>query len=127
MRRSPLVLAHGEILCPSLSLATTMLALDVKNAVLRVGDGGVESLILPLPGGEKRVIPLDGQGRVLVNYRGPGGTFPRISAADVLAGTVNPGALRGKIAYLGTSAAGLRDLRATPFDRPCPGSRSTPP
>ncbi len=121
VRRSPLILAHGDALYPCLSLATTMLALDVKNAVLRVGDGGVESLTLPLPGGEKRVIPLDGQGRVLVNYRGPGGTFPRISAADVLAGTVNPEALRGKIAYLGTSAAGLRDLRATPFDRTMPG------
>ncbi|QLA17216.1 CHASE2 domain-containing protein [Desulfolutivibrio sulfoxidireducens] len=121
VRRSPILLAQGETICPSLSLATIMVALGVKNAVLRVGDGGVESLALPLSDGRKLTIPLDGRGRVLVNYRGPGGAFPHISAADVLTGSADPEALRGKIAYLGASAAGLRDLRATPTDRAMPG------
>jgi adenylate cyclase len=121
VRRSPMILAQGETVLPSLSLATTMLALGVKSAVARVGEGGVESLTLPLPGGEKRIIPLDGQGRVLVNYRGPGGTFARVSAADVLTGAVAPDALSGKIVFVGASAAGLRDLRATPLDRAMPG------
>jgi adenylate cyclase len=121
VRRSPMLLARGGTVLPSLSLATTMLALGIKNAVVRVDDGGVTSLTLPLPGGDRRVIPLDGQGRVLVNYRGPGGTFPRISAADVLTGNVPPDALSGKIVFVGASAAGLRDLRATPLDRAMPG------
>lgn len=121
VRRSPMLLAKGETVLPSLSLATTMLALGVKNAVARVGEGGVESLTLTLPGGEKRVIPLDGQGRVLVNYRGPGGSFARVSAADVLTGNIPPDALYGKIVFVGASAAGLRDLRATPLDRAMPG------
>ncbi len=121
VRRSPMLLAHGETVVPSLSLATTMLALGIKNAVVRVDDGGVESLTLPFPDGQRRVIPLDGQGRVLVNYRGPGGTFARISAADVLTGSADPQALQGKIVFIGASAAGLRDLRATPLDRAMPG------
>ncbi len=121
VRRSPLLLAHNGGVYPSLSLATVMLALGAKNAVLRVGEGGVESLTLPLPDGERRIIPLDGQGRVLVNYRGPGGAFPHISAADVLSGAAGPETLGGRIVFLGTSAAGLMDLRATPTDRAMPG------
>jgi len=121
VRRSPMLLAHGETVVPSLSLATTMLALGIKNAVVRVDEGGVSSLTLPMPGGEKRIIPMDGHGRVLINYRGPGGTFARISSADVLTGSADPEALRGKIAFIGASAAGLRDLRATPLDRTMPG------
>ncbi|MEF3696574.1 CHASE2 domain-containing protein [Desulfolutivibrio sp.] len=121
VRRSPMLLGYGETVLPSLSLATTMLALGIKNAVVRVDQGGVAALTLPLPDGQKRIIPLDGYGRVLVNYRGPGGTFPHVSAADVLSGTADPQALSGKIAFFGASAAGLRDLRATPLDRAMPG------
>jgi adenylate cyclase len=121
VRRSPLVLEHLGRLTPSLALATTMEAFGVKNAVLRVTSGGVESLTLASESLGRRVIPLDAGGRILINYRGPGGTFPHISAADVLAGRVNDEHLRGRIAFIGASAAALRDLRATPLDRAMPG------
>lgn len=121
VRRSPLLLGCRGNLLPSLALATVMEAYDVRSAVLRLTSGGMESLTLTSEKLGKRVIPLDAGGRVLVNYRGPGGSFPHISAADVLAGRIDAASLRGRIVFVGTSAAALRDLRATPLDRAMPG------
>ena len=67
------------------------------------------------------VIPTDGQGRLLINYRGGMKTFDYISAADVLARKLPPDSLRGRIAFIGTSASGLKDIRATPLDPGFPG------
>jgi adenylate cyclase len=120
VRRSPLVLGYGGQLLPSLALATVMEAYGA-SAVLQLTSGGMESLTLTGEGLGRRVIPLDAGGRVLVNYRGPGGAFPHVSAADILAGRADPARLKGRIAYIGTSAAALRDLRATPLDRAMPG------
>lgn len=44
-----------------------------------------------------------------------------VSAADVLDGSVDRARLDGKLVLVGTSAAGLFDLRATPIDRVMPG------
>jgi adenylate cyclase len=121
VRRSPLLLGCGGTLLPSLALATVMEAYGVKNAVLRLTSGGMESLTLRSERLGTRVIPLDAGGRVLVNYRGPGGAFPHVSAADILAGRADTAQLRGRVAYIGTSAGALRDLRATPLDRAMPG------
>ncbi len=116
LRRVPLLIAFGEALYPSLGLATLRTAEGTGQAVLHLGAGGTESLAL----GPRR-IPLDGNGNLLVRFRGPSHTFPYVSAADLLAGTTPPGRLTGRIVLLGTSAAGLQDLRATPFDSVTPG------
>ncbi|KHK02817.1 Adenylate cyclase [Desulfovibrio sp. TomC] len=121
VRKTPLVLEHQGRLTSSLALATVMEAFGVKNAVIRLTAGGIESLTLASETLGRRVIPLDAGGRLLINYRGPGGTFPHISAADVLGGRVDPEALRGRIVFVGASAAALRDLRASPLDRSMPG------
>ncbi len=60
-------------------------------------------------------VPVDGDVAVMVPFRGRQRSFPYISATDVLHGTANTGVLKpGTIALLGTSSAGLFDLRATP-------------
>lgn len=70
-------------------------------------------------------IPTDIHGAALVPFRSKGGQadgrFRYISAADVLGGKLQAGQLRGKIALLGTSAPGLRDLRVTPVNPSYPG------
>ena len=71
----------------------------------------VEQLIL----GEHS-IPIDGKAQVYIPFRGPQGSFPYVSATDVLARQVSPGQLQDKLVILGTSAAGLLDLRATPVN-----------
>jgi adenylate cyclase len=56
-----------------------------------------------------------------IPFIGPRGTYPYVSAADVLRGNAPPEALRGRIAFVGTSAPGLLDIRAMPFDSVYPG------
>jgi len=54
----------------------------------------------------------------LVPFRGPGGpaghSFRYVSASDVIAKSLAPAALKGKIILVGTTAPGLQDLRVTP-------------
>ena len=44
-----------------------------------------------------------------------------VSAKDVLSGSVDPAKMRGKIALIGTSAAGLLDIKTVPTERFIPG------
>ena len=44
-----------------------------------------------------------------------------ISALDVFRGTVDPSRIKGKVVFIGTSAAGLKDLRNTPLSGFRPG------
>ena len=60
-------------------------------------------------------------GRFLVNYRGPGGTFPHISLADLAEGQTAPDAFKDKVVLVGPTAVGIFDLRVTPFDSVYPG------
>lgn len=67
-----------------------------------------------------RVVPTDETGQLTVNFRGPAYTFPHIPAVDILEGR-HLDELRHKYVLIGTSAAGLLDLRATPFSNIYPG------
>ena len=69
----------------------------------------------------RHVIPVDEKGQIYTKYRGPRESFTYISASKILSDRLKPGELQGKIVFLGTSAAGLKDLRATPFDPVLPG------
>lgn len=66
-------------------------------------------------------IPLDATGAALVPYRGGAGSFPYVSATDVLNDEANADILSGAIVLVGTSAAGLLDLRSTPLQNVYPG------
>lgn len=83
-----------------------------------------------LVGGNLRV-PLDEQGRVLLKFRGPARTFPRLSAADLISSEMNlrqgqeplhsPEKLAGKWVLVGLTAPGLLDLKASPVSAVYPG------
>ena len=110
---------------PGLAMATLMRAFGDRGAVLDVAPnpyGGQDiSFSLSLGPLGKREVPLDRHGRMLLDYRGPARTFPYLPAADVMRGTADPKALEGKIVFIGTSARGLEDIRATPLDQGYPG------
>ncbi len=59
-------------------------------------------------------IPVDDAGNLLVPFRGRQGSFKYVSATDVLNGVADVSELKDKIIIVGTSAAGLLDLRSTP-------------
>lgn len=59
-------------------------------------------------------IPVNEHSEILVPFRGRQGSFVYVSATDVLNGIVDKTVLENKIVIIGTTAAGLLDLRATP-------------
>lgn len=115
IRRAPLVALCGGELHVSLSLA--LLEVVEGRRALVLGDReGIREVRL----GDV-VLPTDEGGRVLVNFRGPSGTFPHYSASDVLAGRVGREALGGKIALIGATEIGIGDIQTTPFGVSFPG------
>lgn len=116
-RRAPLVQAYRGDLYPSLALATARAAMGVPEVGLRFAthsEGRMSGLELEAFLLGDKLIPVDGQAAVYIPFRGPQESFRFISAKDVLNGEVNADLLRGKIALVGASAAGLLDLRSTP-------------
>jgi adenylate cyclase len=71
------------------------------------------------PGTDVRIgpdlVPTDPAMRLLINYRGPPGTFPTYSFADFLAGKVNDAEISGRIVLIGASFTGDADSNAAPF------------
>lgn len=112
LRRMSLVIAVQEKIYAGLALRTLMLARGVSALVLETGADGTEGVRVG-----DLVIPVSPDGTMPVLFRGPGRAYPYVSAVDLLSGKADASLLRGAIVFVGTSAAGLRDIRATPFDR----------
>lgn len=115
LRRVPLLMELDNRYYPALALA----ALNVYRRPTTMGlvtDGfGVSELRL-----DSRAVPLEGHGFLRLRFRGARGTFPRVSAADVLANRASEGVLRGRVAVIGGSALGLRTASVTPVDAQFP-------
>lgn len=116
LRSAPLFMTMNGKIYPCLGIATLQAALSTDELALKITRGGVESIKIG-----NGVVPLDKNGRMLINYRGGSRSFPYVSAASVMDGTIGKDLFQNKIVFLGTSAAGLKDLRATPFDPLFPG------
>jgi HD-GYP domain-containing protein (c-di-GMP phosphodiesterase class II) len=116
LRRVPLLMVYNGEIYPSLALATLIQAKRGKQVFLKIAPGGVESLRL-----NDTVVPLDAKGNLLIRYRGKGKTFDYLSAADILDGMVTKKRIQDRIVFLGTSATGISDFHATPFDTVFPG------
>ncbi len=114
-RKSPLLMMYDGNIYPSLGLKALGRYLG-KDVMVDVAGFGVRSVALG-----SLSLPVNEQGALSLNYYGPGGSFPTISAADVLAGKVPVNALRGKLVFLGTTETAIYDMRATPFDPALPG------
>ena len=111
LRRAPLLMAYQGGVYPNLGLAVLLEIIGGNQVLLKLGPDGPEALRAA-----DIWVPLGPMATLLINYRGPGRTFKYISAADLLDDVAPPEALRNKIVFLGASASGLRDIRATPVD-----------
>jgi adenylate cyclase len=66
--------------------------------------------------------------RITLNWRGPPGAYPHVSFSDIYLDTLRQkpnrpsDEFRGKIVFIGSSAAGLFDLRPTPVSTVHPGT-----
>lgn len=108
-RHATLLAVYRNRLFPSLPLAVAAYTFGVPLSSLSFTAQGA------LKVGPVQV-PLNRAGRLLINYRGRSGMFPRYSYVDVLEGQYPPGTFTHKIVLIGATAKGLGDIRPTPFD-----------
>ena len=128
IRRSPLVIRYQDHLYPSLSLAMAMTY--VFDFQLLTEEVEVAGWKVPRYLGIKgHMARTDALGQVLVPYQGAEGSFPYVSAAEILTSQSNSSettrtlveTLEGALVLIGTSAQGLTDLRSTPVGARYPG------
>jgi adenylate cyclase len=113
-RRVPLLIDYHGNYYEALSLAMVRCLFGIPDIKAFIPDSGkgygrIESIIV----GDMK-IPVDSSATALIPYRGRQGSFPYVSASDVIQGRVKPETLDGAIVLVGTTASGLMDLRATP-------------
>jgi adenylate cyclase len=120
-RRVPLLFAHGESLYPSLAAEAIRVATGGKAySIKTAGSSGETSFgtstgIAQLRIGTGFTVPTSPRGEIWVWYTPP---VPDryVPAWEVRAGRVDPKQIEGNIVLVGTTAAGLRDVGATPLD-----------
>lgn len=121
VRRVPLFNLYNGQLYPSLALETIRRYQFLQQATLVTKPIGEQENIEFLRFGDALSIPTDKVGQMLVPYRGPRRSFPYIPAYKVLQSDTPAQQLAGTIVLIGTTAAGLFDMRATPIDPVYPG------
>ncbi|MFX4266304.1 CHASE2 domain-containing protein [Aliarcobacter butzleri] len=116
IRSVPLVISYDDTIYPSLALEVIRVINNTQKVVVQYDENGISNIVL-----DDISIPTDRYGRMLINFRGPERSFKYISAIDIYNNSFDKSEIDGKIVLIGTSAAGLFDLRATPFDSIFPG------
>ncbi len=124
IRKIPMLQKYNDALYESLSLAMVRAIMGFPELELFIAEEytgeatnlGLEQLKL----GEFP-IPVDESGSSLVPYRGPFGSFPYVSAKDVINKTIEIEKLEDAIVLIGTTAPGLLDIRSTPVQNIYPG------
>ncbi len=117
LRRVPLLINYTGVLYPHLALATYMRAHGIDSVVIDEDAHG------PLLRVGDQSIPITKNGNALLRFNGNSALYPSISALDVLNGTFHADDIKGKIVFVGSSAAALNDLHSTIFDAQSPGLR----
>lgn len=125
VRRVPLVLRVGDQLVPSLAAEALRVGQDAGSYILKSSNASGEEAFGRQTGlnhvriGEF-IVPTDPDGAIWLRFRpsDPGGFVP---AHTVLDGSMTADRVQGRIVLVGTSAAGLLDIRATPLDSAVPG------
>ena len=120
VRRIPAIVAVGTGVYPTLAVEMLRVATGGTTLLVRLDRDklGVQDVVLQ---GPNYVIPTDAEGRLWPHYA-KYNPDRMVSAKDVLAGKPEALAkLKGKLVLMGTSAAGLRDIRSDPVNDGYPG------
>ena len=130
VRRVPLLARIDQDIRPTLTLEMLRVAAGTNTMITRRDAAGMQAVQIQLRRemGGGFTVPTDANGRIWVHFARPdlfntphntGRLY--VSASDVLDGRVPAERLAGKLALIGTSAAGLKDLRDTPVVNRMPG------
>jgi adenylate cyclase len=115
VRRVPMVLLAQDKIMPALTFEMLRVVTGSSTILVKSDKAGIRSVAVP--GLE---IPTDRNGQVWVHFS-PHDSARYVSALDVLENRVAPDRLSRKLVLIGTSAAGLLDLKTTPNEPSMPG------
>ena len=110
VRRVPMVMQAQGQLVPALGLEMLRVVTGAGAIRIKTDAAGINSVAVP--GLE---IPTDRSGQLWI-YFARHDPNRYVSAKDVLEDRVSPGRVARKLVLIGTSAVGLRDIKATPID-----------
>jgi adenylate cyclase len=120
LRRTMLVLPFGRSkdvsewqMFASLEVQAVRLYLGLPTTQLSVNFNQIG--VVSVNFGDKLKVFPDYTGHMQINYRGPRGSYPYVSIADVVNRKFSSGTFKGKIVLVGASATGIGDLRTTPY------------
>ncbi|HTV88964.1 MAG TPA: adenylate/guanylate cyclase domain-containing protein [Stellaceae bacterium] len=131
VRRVPMVLRLGDRPVPSLAAEALRVGFGGHGYIARYAGAqadrsfgentGLNAIEIPIPAAHMALrIPVDAAGEVAIHYA-PRDPRQYISAADILSGRFDPKRIADHIVLVGSSAAGLNDLKATPISPDMPG------
>ncbi len=125
VRQLPTFERIDDQLVPSLALEMTRVAVGASTFQIKSSNASSEEAYGAQTGINNiklgpLTIPTTPEGNAWI-YFTPTKNIPTVSAADVISGKIPPEFFEGKVALVGTSAAGLLDLRSTPSEKNIPG------
>jgi adenylate cyclase len=116
VRRVPMITQAQGTTMPSLSFEMLRVVTGTDTIFIKTDKAaGMQSI-----GVNGFRIPTDLNGQLWVHFAHHDPQIV-VSAADVLEGKVEPEKIKGKLILIGTSAAGLNDIKTTPVDPAMPG------
>lgn len=124
VRRAPMFIRYEDSLYSSLALTMAQIALGAPWLKVQLEDNGTSYVATQVAIGPEVTIPVNADGSVLVPFKGYAGSFPTLSATEIMQGKLNQEQqelLAGAIVLVGTSALGLSDLRTMPLQTSYPG------
>lgn len=125
LRRAPALFRLKDALYPSLALEAIRVAQKASTyKITLAGASGETSFgektgVVKIKAGQFD-IPTDSEGRIWL-YDTSYQPERFISSWKILSGTIDSKVLEGKILFIGSSATGIKDLRATPLNPRAPG------
>lgn len=120
VRRIPAAVKVGDTIYPALSVEMLRVATGQPSIMIRMPKAtenlpGIKDVVI-----RPSVMQTDSKGRIFL-YAAPYDRNAYVSAKDVKEMTFDPAKVAGKLVVIGTSAAGLLDIRTTALNRQIPG------
>ena len=121
IRRFPLISRINDGIYASLPLEIFRLYNLIDSIKLHQNLISDQSVLTGIEVVANQIIPTDGLGQVMVPFRGKAGSYPYVSATDILNKKHSKKDIENKIILIGTTAIGIFDLRSVPVQSVYPG------
>jgi adenylate cyclase len=115
VRRVPVIMQAQGVTMPSLSFEMLRVATGSDTILIKSNEAGITSVAV-----KGLAVPTDRNGQLWVHFAHYDPSI-YVSAVDVLEGKVDPDVIAGRLVLVGTSAAGLLDIKTTPISPVMPG------